>query len=402
MPGSGRLLLVGLLVALLAVAATACGADDEAVVEPETNAVERDDDDRPDEPEEPREGRWEELPPAPIDSRLNHTATWTGDRMIVWGGGTADQVLADGAAWDPGAEEWRAIPEAPIEPRWAHEAFWTGEELLVWGGTAGPDHLAECYTDGALYDPVAGEWREVPPAPGGPRCGAAAAWTGEDLLVWGGHDAVGPPRPGDLRDDGVAFSPETGEWRQLPAAPIAARHGMVSAWTGEELVVWGGTGAAGEQFADGAAFAPAADEWRAIADAPLQPRGGASGAWLDGELIVFGGRDLDVEEGARDLADAAAYNPDADAWRELPDLPAAQADARTAWTGDVLYVVGDDEAEPFVAYVAAEESWLPRPAPPEGGRRNHDLVWTGAELLLWGGQTDAGPAAGARWLPPRE
>lgn len=230
------------------------------------------------EPAEPvPEGTWQALPDAPIATRFNHTATWAGEQLLVWGGQDQDsrRITADGAAWDPATGQWQHLSTAPVEPRWGHEAVWSGDELLVWGGTAGPDHLAECYTDGARYDPASDTWEPIPTAPGSSRCGATAVWTGEEMIAFGGYSGPGPPGPGDRRDDGVAYDPDTGRWRVLPAAPIPPRAGGVAAWTGERMVVYGGHSQAGQgdtgfvYRADGAAYDPETDTWRELAESPL-------------------------------------------------------------------------------------------------------------------------------------
>jgi hypothetical protein len=351
-------------------------------------------------------GQWESLPDAPIGPRLNHTATWAGDRLVVWGGGDGEGVENTGAAWDPEAEEWSEVPAAPIEARWAHHAVWTGDELIVWGGSEGPDHLATCYADGARYDPAAGAWQEMAEAPGEGRCGAAVAWTGDELLVVGGHPGGGPPGPGDLHDDGVAYDPQADEWREIPAAPLAARSGTASGWTGDELIVVGGTGAEGEAFGDGAAYDPVADEWRTIAQPTIPARGGLSGAWIGDELLVFGGQDTTA--GGEDRTDAAAYDPVVDTWRPIDDLPAVQSSPEVAWTGSLLYVVGGDatvgpdddvaETPAFLAYDAGDDAWITLPDPPDVPRTNHAVAWDGTRLHLWGGQAPDEPApAGAVW-----
>lgn len=86
---------------------------------------------------------------------------------------------------------------------------------------------------------------------------AAAAWTGSRLVVWGGElgrKALVVSRTGS------AFDPVANRWSPLPDAPIAGRLDPVSAWTGHELIVWGGLGvSAGREpkhFTDGAAFTP--------------------------------------------------------------------------------------------------------------------------------------------------
>ncbi len=349
---------------------------------------------------EPVEGAWRTLPDAPIE-RINHTATWTGDGMIVWAGG--EEIQADGAAWDPDAEEWRAIPEAPIDARWNHHAVWTGEELLVWGGSAGPDHLAECFADGARYDPVTGEWTEMAPAPGEGRCGSVAVWTGDELLVYGGHGAAGPPSLEDLHDDVIAYDPAADEWRSSGPAPVDARLGAVGAWTGDELVVVGGSDGELDARADGAAYDPDADEWRRIPDMPIPPRSGLEGAWAGDELIVFAGTELH-DEGQEERLDGAAYDPDADEWRTIADLPGPHSTPAVAWSGSLLYVVGGDLQDPerhpaVVAYEPDADSWEVLPNAPGTPRQHHTAVWAGGELIVWGGSThdgEAGPAVAWR------
>ncbi len=374
-------------------------------------------------PTDVEEGAWQELSDAPIPSRINHSVTWAGDRVVVWGGGDSEtlQITNDGAAWEPATGEWQDVPEAPIEGRWAHDAVWTGSELLVWGGSAGPDHLAECFMDGARYDAAAVTWAEIPEAPGPMRCAATVLWTGDELIVVGGHASAGPPSPGDRLDDGIAYDPTTDQWRQLPSAPGPARAGAVGGWVDGHVVIYGGhtdsDDAAGfDYFDDGAVYDPATDEWREMAESPLPPLSGLEGISVDDELVVLGGQGPDAAEQEPSTA-VAAYDPVGDEWSTLTDIPFAHTSLVGAWTGDVLYVLGggppapsldaDEPAEElptFMAYVADEDSWLERPEPPGGPRQNHAATWTGAMLIVWGGQAPDEPdtpmPAGLRWDPP--
>ena len=54
-------------------------------------------------------------------------------------------------------------------------------------------------------------------------CKRSAAWTGDEMLVWG----CGL----------TAYNPSTNQWRRLPDSPT--RNGIV-VWTGRELIGWGG------------------------------------------------------------------------------------------------------------------------------------------------------------------
>ncbi|HEU5179824.1 MAG TPA: MopE-related protein [Candidatus Polarisedimenticolia bacterium] len=95
--------------------------------------------------------------------RTSHSAIWTGSRMIVWGGRWYHDVaaagqcfvgsdpttfLASGGVYDPLLDQWTSIPltGAPL-PRAFHSAVWTGDWMLIWGG--GTFWLA--YQDGARF-----------------------------------------------------------------------------------------------------------------------------------------------------------------------------------------------------------------------------------------------------------
>lgn len=116
--------------------------------------------------------------------RSGHSAIWTGQKMLVWGGQGGGNFVADGAAYDPLADTWTPITatNAPTA-RSAHAAVWSGQEMLIFGGESAAGTLA----DGAAYDPVAGKWRALS-GTGGPqaRSSATAAWAASAMLVFGG------------------------------------------------------------------------------------------------------------------------------------------------------------------------------------------------------------------------
>jgi N-acetylneuraminic acid mutarotase len=129
---------------------------------------------------------------------------------------------------------WRMLAASPLSPRDGQVAVWTGEQMLVLGGgnldvLAGPNDrrrragysfdpstgrttqlVEERFADGAAYDPTADRWDGLPPAPTSARAAAAALWTGDEALVWGGVGDLGEP----LRDGG-AFSPAERKWRSI-------------------------------------------------------------------------------------------------------------------------------------------------------------------------------------------
>jgi len=356
--------------------------------------------------------------PAPIDGRDGHTALWTGREMLVWGGiartpapdsqdvaaPAAEPVpittaRADGAAYDPAAGRWRAVGPAPTGGRSEHTAVWTGTAMLVWGGqadiapddgrSAGPGQgEGPSAPDGAAYDPVDGTWSALPAAPIAGRTLHSAVWTGSEMLVWGGNLA-------EAESDGAAYDPASGRWRLLAPAPLPARAAHTAVWTGSEMLVWGGIDQNGMPSAGGAAYDPAKDTWRALPDAPLPGRAQHVAVWNGASMLVWGGAS-DVATGAA-YADGAAYDPVGDRWTTLPAVDLEPRFASSAvWTGTELLVWGGVDDRFYTdgaAYSPGQGTWRAIPAAPVAAPTRYPAVWTGAELLLWAGSGEPSAAA---------
>lgn len=125
---------------------------------------------------------------------------------------------------------WSALPAAPIAPRQGASVAWTGKELIVWGGASGP-HGGQLHADGAAYDPAKQTWHLLPPAPLSPRTGQAAAWTGHEMVVWGGYTRVGA-NASSVTGSGAAYDPATNRWQSLPSAPLSPRADALGVWSG--------------------------------------------------------------------------------------------------------------------------------------------------------------------------
>lgn len=241
-------------------------------------------------------GRIEPLPPAPIPVRWWHQSVWTGEELVVFGGGRDTLGRRDGAAFDPATGTWRKLPRAPVGG-YANSLVWTGAEMITWGGvrtfpgrpTGSPRGFV---ADGAAYDPASGTWRELAPAPLDARGWHTAVWTGTEMIVWGG---MAEPRSDcydcGYPDDAAAYDPATDTWRTLPNGPLAGRVEHSAVWTGEEMIVYGGSapgGGPGKE--DGAIFDPAAATWSLLPEPPIAGRYRHRALWTGGEMIVWGGQ----------------------------------------------------------------------------------------------------------------
>ena len=79
-----------------------------------------------------------------------HTAIWTGNEMIVWGGGLPATYI--GGRYNPSVDQWLQTSIGPgvPEPRFAHTAVWTGIKMIVWGGEQYED--GNFLNSGGIYD----------------------------------------------------------------------------------------------------------------------------------------------------------------------------------------------------------------------------------------------------------
>jgi hypothetical protein len=254
-------------------------------------------------------------------------------------------------------EGWSEL-RAPPEVRSGAATAWTGSQLLVWGGyefvgTGDDDPDA----DGFAFDAATRRWSDLPESPLRGRADVASAWTGSELLVWGGWD--GGFREVPFFDDGAAFDPATGAWRLLAPAPIEARTAF-SVWTGEELIVWGSTDRAVRRR-DGAAYDPTTNTWRSIADAPLDVTDG-SAVWTGREMLVFGAALDGSNDSDTRNAIGVAYDPQADTWRELPPSDLSPQAMTATWFGDELITWDYEHAS--AAYDPVTDAWRALPDVP--------------------------------------
>jgi hypothetical protein len=68
---------------------------------------------------------------------------------------------------------------------------------------------------------------------------------------------------------------------------------------------------------------------------------------------------------------------------------------------DRLFVAAGQSAR-VVEYRTADDRWSDLPLPPIPTRSDVTLVWTGSELIVWGGMGDEGPEMdGAAWRSTR-
>ena len=181
---------------------------------------------------------WTVLPAsgAPV-ARFNASAVWTGTQLVVWGGqGELGETATGGILPISGGSSpgtWTAInASGALSARQGHSAVWTGQRILYFGGKQGSTFLG----DGAAFDPAKNTWTALP-ALGAPsaRSAHSAVWTGSEMLIYGGETA------GGTTATAAAFNPTTSVWRTISNGGSPQARSFSSAfWTGTEMVLFGG------------------------------------------------------------------------------------------------------------------------------------------------------------------
>ncbi len=334
---------------------------------------------------------WDDLPGADeAPSRDRPLLSASDHSVVAWW-----PEAAQGARHRIGATRpWQNMhPAMPVEP--GADAVFAGRRLLVFGdaqgdsGAAGWDPLAGGAGDAAPAEragpALEGRWREELVDP------ESRERPGLEAVNGTVHVVAGLTRAGPPVDDGLVLHPGAGVTRRIPEGHAPPGFSPLTAWTGQELLVWSGEQGAARPGGSGGAYDPTAGRWRELPPWPHERSGNPVGAWNGSELLVAAGA------GALDAA--AAYAPRTDQWRELARPPDQGRPIDAAWTGDVLVVlVGVPGGLAVHRYDPGADRWGSGEQAPLTVRGGRPVVaWTGEELLVWGGLGTDG--AGAAYDP---
>jgi len=363
-------------------------------------------------PEAPSPGcqfdTWQGLHTPVPSTRTGFSMVWTGSEMIVWGGlGTGDYVNT-GHRYNPATDTWTptGVDASTPAPRSDPTAVWTGTEMIVWGGrTYTPNGV---YGSGGRYNPLTDSWSGIKTdvTSPTPRWSHSAVWTGSRMLVWGGLSSYAASFPSTYLNTGAQYDPASDTWtaiRSDATAPLA-REGHVAVWTGTEMIVWGGRVYwlnAPWQWGDtstGGRYNPATDTWTAFGGAPLQARSRNTAVWTGTQMIIWGGvhRDMTMQGQPTDtyFNSGDRYNPSNNTWtatRLDATTPPLRSNHSAVWTGNEMIIWGGEYASNGTQYRAdgkryspGTDTWISMAGGPQG-RSQHGAVWTGSEMIVWGG-----------------
>ncbi len=336
------------------------------------------------------EGVWRPMPASPLGGREAAHAFWTGGELLVMGGSDAAPcppgarclspdvpALRDGAAFDLVTGEWREIASSPVPLGYGSGLVHQGVVYLwVYGFEARPGSE----TAFLAYDVDEDSWERLP-MPASVPTPAALGEMGDSLILYQ-----------STQENGVGvdllFDPQTREWSVLPADPLQPSFDRTMVWTGDELVLFGieampQPGSAKPAFYRAATYDVAIGTWRRLPDSEVI---GWSPTWYPtaGGIInpsVGSSDGGEVNNYGRFYPYGGVLGTAAGVWEPLPDPPGRRAGftGHTAGSSDLLL-----NNEGWVFDVSGRR-WLPLDEPPNTTGAGSAVTWAGSDLVVWGG-----------------
>lgn len=281
----------------------------------------------------------------------------------------------------------------------------------------GRDHVDEKVS--ATVEHACGLWTPVPAAPIAEQSRAAAVWTGNEFVVWGGRLAQmdsGSTAAISTQDrfKGAAYSPSTQTWRPIAPSPIGGDDTMVAVWTGSVVAV-----AVAERVI---AYDPATDTWLDMSAPPVAPGGEVVAVFGDsaGNLNALAVSPLTV--GTNRQLTPMAYDSTTNAWELGTSLPGGFPGLPQVSQAIGGVVVWTDTTNGW-EFRASSNSWVALPTIPvpdglqagsiesvsDASTLTQQFVLTmkgqeGADSAMVGTVADGmwqfSPPEDGRWLPP--
>ena len=389
----------------------------------------------------PSSDTWRTMAPSPLPEGAVTDAVWAGAEVFYYTA-DVDTGVAGAASYNPALDQWTLLTAPPFGPRYDLELAWSSvsDLVLAWGGWR-PDPGKGDYvvggmgfaSDGAAYDLSTKTWLRLPDAPnrtGRDRHSMAAI--GSTFYIDGGYPATGPltlspqPGPGSTPEQSTS-TPTIAEAMGVKPNP-GPGEGFREVWRtsdGRLLGQWNWVPVwYKDAWLHGAHFPAvmAIDDTRLIVFRPFagfteitayifdsatgEVTMAAPSGFRRGEAhtIVWTGQHALIGSGRYNHS-WLAYDPADDVWEELtvdplfdslPELSnRSRLNRSVRWEGQERYephgvwngseVLFLHESLSGLALNPYEGTWRTLAAGPLSLREAPTRVWTGHELVVWGG-----------------
>lgn len=269
-------------------------------------------------------GDWQPLRDMPTPRQQMPAAAAPGTIWIT-GGLVEDEVSAAVEGYEPAIDAWKQGPDLPVALHHHMATVYDGD-VVVLGGWSAQGARLSATTHAEVHVMTDGGWENLPPLRQ-PRVAGAAVTVGERIVVVGGQDSGG----GLL--DTVEVYDGTG-WQEVAPLPTPREH-VAAATDGRYVYVVGGRELSSDaNLATVERYDPEADRWEALPDLPTA-RGGLAAVVVDGRLVAVGG-----EQPTGVFAEVEALDIAAGTWETLPAMRTPRHGLALASFGPSVFAFG--------------------------------------------------------------
>lgn len=201
-------------------------------------------------------------------------------------------------------------------------------------------------------------------------------------------------------EDSSISNPPTGTYKQFKKF----------LWNGTDLYSFGGKTGSGygtQMHNTFEKFNFATNTWISLSTSGApSPRCDVSMVWTDDKLIVYGGMTISgYYSKAYKISDGGIYDPNSNSWSSIPSPPSnifQPSNRHTiVWTGSEMIVWGGytssgssnfftGQQNQGAKYNPSSNNWNSISTPPSSfvGRGMSNYAWTGSEMIVWAGRVD--------------
>ena len=329
----------------------------------------------------PATNTWSTRAPLTTSRLLHGLGVVNGILYAVGGeGGASGLALASIEAYDPVANTWTTKAPMPTA-RYGLAVGVVNNILYAAGGGTAPNNQLEA------YDPAANTWTTKAVMP------TARGFLGGGV-VNGVFYAIGGSYSSALATV-EAYDPMSNTWSTKPSMIETRDSPAIGVVGGTIYAVAGGSG--GTIKATVESYSPITpDTWAPISttDAPSARGHIHAQVWTGSQMIVWGG--ATYSGGYTYYNTGGKYDPATDSWTSTSttNAPAARMAPRAVWTGAEMIVWGgydNSRMNTGGKYNPATDTWTTTAAlNAPSARVNHSIVWTGTEMIVWGGEVAPG------------
>jgi N-acetylneuraminic acid mutarotase len=202
----------------------------------------------------------------------------------------------------------------------------------------------------------------------------------------------GQPSGGGRTTRHQMYDPATGSWTDVAPVPLGLDHAQAINLNGLIYYIGGLTGFPGPSIDDVYIYNPATNTWAEGTPMPAGRDRGAGGVAVYGGKIYYYGGVHTFPNGERAVNWFDVYDPVANTWTQLPDMPTARDHFHAAVLRGRFYAIGGRDRD-IAATTAANEAydfatgaWVTGLAPLPTQRGGFAVGVTGDEIVVLGGE----------------